>query len=66
MNLHWKISQEGILVALLDPRFKNLKFASESLYIRTYEQLKNAYQNMRNLIEEDQEEQSHQIKNVSR
>jgi hypothetical protein len=44
-----------MLAALLDPRFKDLEFASESLRTETHEQLKNAYQNMKNLTEEDQE-----------
>ncbi|CAG8761130.1 17685_t:CDS:2, partial [Funneliformis caledonium] len=56
MNHYWEVPQEeGTLAALLDPRFKDLKFASKSLRIRTYEQLKNAHQNMRNLTDEDQE-----------
>jgi len=38
-----------MLAALLDPRFKELRFASNSLRIRIQEQLKNAYQDMKNL-----------------
>ncbi|CAG8644821.1 10012_t:CDS:2 [Funneliformis caledonium] len=49
------LQEEGTLTALLDLRFKDLKFASESLCIRTYEQLKNTYLNMRNLTDKDQE-----------
>ncbi|CAG8637881.1 11553_t:CDS:2, partial [Diversispora eburnea] len=44
MNHYWKVSQEHrILVALLDPRFKELEFASDLLHIKTQEQLKDAY-----------------------
>ena len=56
MNHYWEVPQEqGMLAALLDPRFKELKFASDSLRIITQEQLKDAYQDMRNLTSEDQE-----------
>ena len=44
-----------MLAALLDLRFKGLEFASESLHNITYEQLKNIYQEMKNLTEENQE-----------
>ncbi len=56
INHYWDVPQEqGMLAALLDPRFKELEFASESLRIKTHEQLKNAYQDMRNLTTENQE-----------
>ncbi|CAB5369823.1 unnamed protein product [Rhizophagus irregularis] len=57
MNHYWEVPQEqGMLAALLDPRFKELRFASNSLRIRTQEQLKSAYQKMKNLTSnEDQE-----------
>lgn len=57
MNHYWEVPQEqGMLAALLDPRFKELRFASNSLRIRTQEQLKSAYQEMKNLTSnEDQE-----------
>ena len=56
INHYWDVPQEqGMLAALLDPRFKELKFASDSLRIKTQEQLNDAYQNMRNLTDEDQE-----------
>ena len=47
-----------MLVALLDSQFKSLKFASELLYIKTHEQLKDDYQIMKNLTNEDQETES--------
>src|SRR3990170_5803446 len=47
-----------MLAALLDPRFKSLKFASELLRINTHEQLKCEYQVMKNLTNEDQETES--------
>lgn len=50
INHYWDVPQEqGMLAALLDPRFKELEFASDSLRIKTQEQLNNAYQEMRNL-----------------
>jgi len=56
MNHYWEVPQEqGMLAALLDPRFKELGFASNSLCIRTQEQLRNAYQDMKNLTDENQE-----------
>src|SRR5436305_5334253 len=45
-----------MLAALLDPRFKRLEFASESLRNITHEQLKNVYQNIKSLTEENQAE----------
>jgi hypothetical protein len=54
INHYWEVPQEqGMLAALLDPRFKDLEFASESLRARTHEQLKRAYQDTR--TNEDQE-----------
>ncbi|CAG8596548.1 13045_t:CDS:2 [Funneliformis caledonium] len=51
-----KVSQEQrMLITLLDSQFKDLEFASNILCIRTYEQLKDAYQNMKNLTNKDQE-----------
>ena len=44
-----------MLAALLDSQFKELEFASNSLCIKTQEQLRNAYQDMKNLTNEDQE-----------
>jgi hypothetical protein len=44
-----------MLATLLDPRFKELEFASESLRNITHEQLKVVYQDMKNLTEENQE-----------
>jgi len=44
-----------MLAALLNSRFKELEFTSDSLCIKTQEQLHDAYQVMRNLTEEDQE-----------
>ena len=56
INHYWKVLQEqGMLAALLDSRFKELEFASESLRNITYEQLKVVYQDMKNLTEENQE-----------
>jgi len=42
-----------MLAALLNLQFKDLEFASEILHIRTYKKLKDAYQNMKNLTNED-------------
>src|SRR3954451_5133948 len=56
INHYWDVPQEqGMLAALLDPQFKELEFASDSLRIKTQEQLNNAYQDMRNLNNEDHE-----------
>ena len=44
-----------MLAALLNSQFKELEFTSDSLRIKTQEQLHDAYQVMRNLTEEDQE-----------
>ncbi len=44
-----------MLTALLDSRFKSLKFAFKLLCINTHEQLKYKYQVMKNLTNEDQE-----------
>src|SRR5215213_212555 len=56
MNHYWEVPQEqGMLAALLDLRFKELEFASDLLRIKTHEQLKNAYQDMRNQSDEDQD-----------
>jgi len=56
MNHYWEVPQEqGMLAALLDPRFKELEFASDLLRINTHEQLKNAYQDMRNQSDENQD-----------
>ncbi|CAB5131700.1 unnamed protein product [Rhizophagus irregularis] len=56
MNHYWEVPQEqGMLAALLDPRFKELGFASNSLRLRSQEQLRNAYQDMRILTGENQE-----------
>ena len=62
MNHYWEVPQEqGMLAALLDPRFKELRFASNSLRVRTQEQLKDAYQDMKNLNNEDQEVESQPV-----
>ena len=54
INHYWDVPQEqGMLAALLDPRFKELEFASNSLRIKTQEQLNNAYQIMRNLTDNE-------------
>jgi hypothetical protein len=59
INHYWEVPQEkGMLAALLDPRFKDLEFASEVLRTRTHEQLKNAYQNMKNSTNENQDAES--------
>jgi len=56
MNHYWEVPQEqGMLAALLDPRLKELGFVSNSLRIRTQGQLRNAYQDMKILTNEDQE-----------
>ncbi|CAB4418985.1 unnamed protein product [Rhizophagus irregularis] len=55
INHYWEVSQEqGMLAALLDSRFKDLEFASETLCLQTHEQLKDAYQNMKILTNESQ------------
>ncbi len=57
INHYWEVPQEqGMLAALLDPRFKDLDFTSEILRIRTHEQLKDAYQNMKNLTNNENQE----------
>ncbi|CAB5394103.1 unnamed protein product [Rhizophagus irregularis] len=59
INHYWEVSQEqGMLAALLDPRFKDLEFASETLRLQTHEQLKDAYKNMKILTNESQEAES--------
>ncbi|PKK56024.1 hypothetical protein RhiirC2_800914 [Rhizophagus irregularis] len=53
INHYWEVPQEqGMLAALLDPRFKDLEFASETLCLQTHEQLKDAYKNMKILTNE--------------
>jgi hypothetical protein len=62
MNHYWEVPQEqGMLAALLDPRFKELGFASSSLRLRIQEQLRNAYQDMRILTGENQEVELHPV-----
>ncbi|GBC12879.2 zinc finger BED domain-containing protein 1-like [Rhizophagus irregularis DAOM 181602=DAOM 197198] len=59
INHYWEVPQEqGMLAALLDPRFKDLEFASETLRLQTHEQLKDAYKNMKILTNESQEAES--------
>ncbi|CAG8684570.1 14916_t:CDS:1, partial [Funneliformis caledonium] len=54
INYYWKVLQEqGILATLLDSRFKDLEFVSEMLRMRTHEQLKDAYQDIKDLTNED-------------
>ncbi len=66
INHYWEVPQEqGMLAALLDPRFKDLEFASEILRMRTHEQLKDAYQDMKNLTNEDQEAESRPVSSNS-
>ena len=66
INHYWEVPQEqGMLAALLDPRFKDLEFASEILRMRTHEQLKDAYQDMKNLTNEDQEAESKPVSSNS-
>ena len=56
MNHYWEVLQEqGMLAALLDPRFKELEFASNTLRIKTQEQLRDAYQDAKDLTDKDQE-----------
>src|SRR5437868_5905155 len=56
INHYWEVPQEqGMLAALLDPRFKELEFASDLMRIKVQDQLKNAYQEMRNLTNEDED-----------
>src|SRR5439155_25700970 len=56
INHYWDVPQEQeMLAALLNSQFKELEFTSDSLRIKTQEQLHDAYQVMRNLTEEDQE-----------
>ena len=47
-----------MLAALLDPRFKELEFASDLMRIKVQDQLKNAYQEMRNLTNEDEDQEA--------
>jgi hypothetical protein len=59
INHYWDVPQEhGMLAALLDPRLKDLEFASEALRLRTHEQLKVNYQNMVNSVNIDHEAES--------
>ncbi|CAG8742167.1 9951_t:CDS:2, partial [Rhizophagus irregularis] len=59
INHYWEVPQEQrMLAALLDPRFKDLEFASETLRLQTHEQLKDAYKNMKILTNESQEAES--------
>lgn len=47
MNHYWDVPKEcGMIGALLDPRFKELRFFSESLKIRTQEQLRSIYEDL--------------------
>ena len=56
MNHYWEVPQkQGMLAALLDPRFKELEFASNTLRIKTQEQLRDAYQDAKDLTDKDQE-----------
>ena len=57
INHYWEVPQEqGMLAALLDPRLKELEFASESLRIRTHEQLREIYLNMKDLTDNQEAE----------
>jgi len=47
-----------MLAALLDPRFKELEFASYLMRIKVQDQLKNAYQEMRNLTNENEDQEA--------
>ncbi|RHZ44923.1 hypothetical protein Glove_707g109 [Diversispora epigaea] len=50
-----EFKKHEMLVALLDPRFKDLEFASEVVRTKTLKQIKKAYQNIKNLINNNQE-----------
>jgi len=63
---YWKVPQEhGMLAALLDPRFKDLEFASEEIRIKTLEQFKKAYQDIKNLTNDNQEIECNLVKSNS-
>lgn len=52
INYYWQVpSEEGMLAALLDPRYKTLSFTSESLRSRTYNSLHEVYRQHQNQID---------------
>lgn len=63
---YWNVPQEhGMLATLLDPRFKDLEFASEVVRTKTLEQIKKAYQDINNLANNNQEIECSLVKSNS-